>query len=99
MLCRGMSLGESFLFLALHMLTFKVRTVLVEQAMSLALNLPYHPIRTDVLWTLLETVVEQEASNSVSDLSSFGLAVSHDFDSCVRYYTYWSKTRSITTTA
>jgi hypothetical protein len=99
MLCQGMSLGEYCLFLALHMLTFKVRTVLVEQAMNLALSLPYHPIRTDVLWTVLETVVEEEASNSVSVISSFLLAISHDFHSCVRSYIYWFKTRSTTTTA
>jgi hypothetical protein len=76
--CQGMSLGESFLFLALHALTTRNSSVLVEQALSLALNLPFHPVRTDVLWTLLETVVEQEASNSVSVISSFRLAVSHD---------------------
>lgn len=67
---RVMSLGESLLFLTMHVLIPRIRTVLVEQAMSLALNLPYHPIRTDVLWTLLETVVEQEASNNVSGLFS-----------------------------
>lgn len=69
MLCRDMSLGEFSILRNILWLTAGFRTVLVEQAISLAMNLPFHPIRTDVLWTLLETVLEQEASNSVSGTS------------------------------
>lgn len=37
----------------------------MEQAISLALSLPYHPIRADILWTLFENVCEQEAVSDV----------------------------------
>lgn len=40
--------------------------MLVEQAISLAFSLSYHPIKTDVMWTLFETVWEQAAVSDVS---------------------------------
>lgn len=101
MLCRAMLSGESFTSRSAWVLIGGSRTVLVEQAVSLAMNLPCHPMRTDVLWTLLETVLEQEASDSVSEPWPVVAIAQHllDLHSGDHYYKHWFKTHSISNTA
>ncbi|KAJ9114990.1 hypothetical protein QFC22_005318 [Naganishia vaughanmartiniae] len=40
-------------------------TVIIQQAINLALSLPNHPVRTDLLWNMLEVVCERKTSSNL----------------------------------
>ncbi|KAJ9095588.1 hypothetical protein QFC21_005459 [Naganishia friedmannii] len=43
-------------------------TVIIKQAISLALSLPNHPVRTDLLWNMLEVVCDRKASSNLQPI-------------------------------